>query len=247
MTAASRSVFRSALRLRTLSRQRGSTLTGLIIGLIVGLGIAVAVALTITKGASPFTDKAAKSGRPADPAPGQAADPNKPLYGNREAAREANRALADKATRSPAPAAPAAPAAPSEAKPADSDPLGQMIAGLKDPSEKPAAPAAARTPAPRAPSAPATATAAAPAPAAATGDYIYYLQAGAFREISDAEATRAKLALLGFEASISDRTSGDNVLHRVRLGPYNQVEAMNKARAKLLDSGVDVAIVRNQR
>ncbi|MFK3741216.1 SPOR domain-containing protein [Massilia sp. TN1-12] len=256
MTAAFRPDLRSALSLRPLSRQRGSTLTGLIIGLIIGLGIAVAVALTITKGASPFTDKTAKSGRPADPAPDQAADPNKPLYGNRDAAREASRALADKATRAPAPAAPAAPAAPSDTKAADADPLGQMIAGLKDPSEKPAAPAArasspsaspSAAPAARTPSAPATATAAAPAPASASGDYIYYLQAGAFREISDAEATRAKLALLGFEASISDRTSGDNVLHRVRLGPYNQVEAMNKARAKLLDSGVDVAIVRNQR
>ena len=65
--------------------------------------------------------------------------------------------------------------------------------------------------------------------------------------MSDAEAARAKLALLGFEAAISDRTSDSGVLHRVRIGPYNQVEAMNKASAKLLDSGVDVAIVRNQR
>jgi cell division protein FtsN len=87
----------------------------------------------------------------------------------------------------------------------------------------------------------------APAPAAGSGEYVYYLQAGAFRDMSDAEATRAKLALLGFEAAISDRPSDSGVLHRVRLGPYNQVESMNKARAKLLDSGVDVAIVRNQR
>ena len=65
--------------------------------------------------------------------------------------------------------------------------------------------------------------------------------------MSDAENTRAKLALLGFEAAISDRTSDSCVLHRVRLGPFNQVEAVNKARAKLLDSGIDVAIVRNQK
>ena len=63
----------------------------------------------------------------------------------------------------------------------------------------------------------------------------------------DDEATRAKLALLGFEATISDRTTDSGVLHRVRLGPYNQVESMNKARAKLLDNGVVVDIVRNQR
>ena len=71
--------------------------------------------------------------------------------------------------------------------------------------------------------------------------------AGAFREMADAENTRAKLALLGFEAAISDRTNGADVLHRVRIGPYNQVEAMNRARAKLIDAGVDVAIVRNQK
>ena len=235
----------AVFRLRTLSRQRGSTLTGLIIGLIVGLGIAVAVALTITKGASPFTEKTAK-GRPADPAPGQAADPNKPLYGNRDAVREANRQVNEKAAaRSSGPG----PAAPADAK-ANDDPLGAVIAGLKDPSENhpPAAVPAAPRPAPAAPHpAPAPAAPAAPAASAGSGEYVYYLQAGAFREMSDAEATRAKLALLGFEASISDRTSGESVLHRVRLGPFNQVEAMNKARAKLLDSGVDVAIVRNQR
>jgi cell division protein FtsN len=228
--------------IRAVARQRGSTLTGLIIGLIVGLGIAVAVALTITKGASPFTEKAAKSGRPADPAPGQAMDPNKPMYANRDAAREANKEVTERAAaRNARPAEPAAPAAPA----APADPLGQAIASME---AKPAAPAqpAARDAHPLAASAAAPAAPAA-APAAGAGEYVYYLQAGAFRDISDAEATRAKLALLGFEAAISDRSSDSGVLHRVRIGPYNQVEPMNKARAKLLDSGVDVAIVRNQR
>jgi cell division protein FtsN len=225
--------------IRSFTRQRGSTLTGLIIGLIVGLGIAVAVALTITKGASPFTDKTVKAGRPADPAPGQAQDPNKPMYANRDAAREANKEIAEKAAARTNGAGTDAPAA---AKPADADPLGQAIAAMKDTAPakaepKPETRVASVAPAPAAPA----------AASAAAGDYIYYLQAGAFRDLSDAEATRAKLALLGFEATISDRTSDSGVLHRVRLGPYNQPEAMNKARAKLLDSGVDVAIVRNQR
>jgi cell division protein FtsN len=224
----------------SFTRQRGSTLTGLIIGLIVGLGIAVAVALTITKGASPFTDKTVKAGRPADPAPGQAQDPNKPMYANRDAAREANKEITEKAAaRSGGTDAAPAPSA----KPADVDPLGQAIAAMKEPAPARVEPKPETRVASAAPAAPA----AAPAAAAAGGEYIYYLQAGAFRDLSDAEATRAKLALLGFEAAISDRTSDSGVLHRVRLGPYNQVEAMNKARAKLLDSGVDVAIVRNQR
>jgi len=218
--------------IRTVSKlsqryQRGSTLTGIIIGLIIGLGIAVAVALVITKGASPFTDRSNKMGRPADLEPSQASDPNKPMYGNRAPV--------------PVPQAPAQPSAPAAVPKApqqqpDSDPLGAAIAGMQEP--RPSAPP---------PPAPVNTAAPAPGAAAVTDGYIYYLQAGAFREMSDAENTRAKLALLGFEAAITDRTTDSGVLHRVRVGPYTQVEAVNKARAKLLDSGIDVAIVRNQR
>jgi len=226
----------------TLYRQRGNTLTGFIIGLIIGLGIAVAVALTITKGATPFTDKSGKLGRPADPAPADAADPNKPLYGNRDAARAANRAIIAKedkpAVTAPPPVVLEKPAPKAEAKAADADPLGKVIASLKEPAERRGL---STTPPPAAaPAAPA-------APAAGEDRFTYYLQAGAFREMADAESARAKLALLGFEAAISDRNSDSGVLHRVRVGPYATVETMNKARAKLLDSGVDVAIVRNQK
>jgi cell division protein FtsN len=213
-------------------RQQGNTLTGVIIGLIVGLAIAVAVALAITKGATPFTEKSGKAGKAAEPTAGQVSDPNKPLYGNKDAAREANKQFADKAKAA-----------------ADTDPLAQVIAGLKDPAdlkaEGKAAPVAVAADAGGAHEL--ARAAVARADAAADDKVVYFLQAGAFREMSDAENTRAKLALLGFEASISDRASDAGVLHRVRVGPYSQVEAMNKARAKLIDSGVDVAIVRNQK
>ena len=203
-----------------LQRQRGNTLTGIIIGLIIGLVIAVVVALAI-KGNNPFSDKPVKIGKMSEPTIGQAADPNKPMYGNKEAARAANKEFEKKsedpaaAAATPAapvtPAAPATPAAAADAKPADAKPA----------DAKPAEAGEEKT--------------------------IYYLQAGAFREMADAENTRAKLALLGFEAAISELASPSGVLHRVRVGPYAQAETMNKARAKLLDNGVDVAIVRNQK
>ena len=234
----------SRIAARQHQRQQGNTLTGVIIGLIVGLAIAVAVALAITKGATPFTDKSGKPGKLAEPTAVQVSDPNKPLYGNKEAAREANRQLSDKA------------------KAPEADPLAQAIAGMKDPADLKAegkAPVRAAA-APAAPAAPALAVAPAAAhelarvvsPKADAGasvddKVVYFLQAGAFREVSEAENTRARLALLGFEASISDRNSDSGLLHRVRIGPYNQVETMNRARAKLIDSGVDVAIVRNQK
>ena len=223
-----------AIRSASLQRQQGNTLTGVIIGLIVGLAIAVVVALAITKGSTPFTDKSGKLGKLAEPTAGQVSDPNKPLYGNKDAAREANKQFADKA------------------KAAEADPLGAVIAGLKDPADvkAEARTAAADKAADKAAEAAKPAAAIPPKAdaAAATEDkVVYYLQAGAFREMSDAENTRAKLALLGFEAAISDRSNESGVLHRVRVGPYNQVETMNKARAKLLDNGIDVAIVRNQK
>jgi cell division protein FtsN len=216
-----------------LAAQQGNTLTGVIIGLIVGLAIAVAVALVITKGATPFTEKSSKPGKLAEPNAGQVSDPNKPLYGSRDAAREANKQFTEKPKAPPA------------------DPLAQIIAAMKDPAdlkaEGKAPAAAAAVPAPAAPHELARVIAAAKADSTADDKVVYFLQAGAFREMSDAESTRAKLALLGFEATISERTSDAGVLHRVRIGPYNQLEAMNKARAKLVDSGIDVAIVRNQK
>lgn len=214
-------------RHRSLPRQRGNTLTGIIIGLIIGLAIAVIVAVAITKGNLPFLDKSGKAGKMNDPTPDQVADPNKPLYGNKEAARQANKEVTGKQT-----------------KPSD-DPLGEAVAKMDAAAAK--APAAVPASAPAAP-APAAAPATAPAAAADAEDKItYYLQAGAFRDMEDAENTRAKLALIGFEAAISEKANESSVLYRVRIGPFAQVEAMNKARAKLIDNGIDVAIVKNQK
>ncbi|GGB99070.1 cell division protein [Oxalicibacterium flavum] len=74
--------------------------------------------------------------------------------------------------------------------------------------------------------------------------WIYYLQAGAFRERADAESMKAKLALLGFEATVSERQAETGTLHRVRIGPFGQTETMNRVRGKLSDNGIDVAVVR---
>lgn len=230
--------FRS--RLAPLRRRQGNTLVGIVIGLVIGLAIAVVVALVISKGSSPFTDKSGKVGKPAEPTAGQISDPNKPMYGNKDAAREAARDLS-KEQHQPTEGVPP-PAAPPAQPPKDE--LQQVVDRIEAASKKPAA-APAAAPATAAPAAPAAAAA---APAAAGDDkYVYYLQAGAFREMSDAENQRAKLALMGFEATVSDRTTDAGVLHRVRMGPYAQVEAMNKARSKLSENGVDVSVVRNQR
>jgi cell division protein FtsN len=97
---------------------------------------------------------------------------------------------------------------------------------------------AASTPATAPPAAPSTN--AAPQPEG----FTYYLQAGAFREINDAEATKAKLALMGVAATIAERKSELGTLYRVRVGPFSEIEAMNRARLRLSDNGVDAAVVK---
>ena len=230
-----------ASRFSSIRRQQGNTLVGIIIGLVIGLGIAVVVALVITKGASPFTDKSGKAGKSAEPTAGQIADPNKPMYGNKEAAKEAARDFSKEPREIVTPTQPAAPApAPAQQpKAPQPDALQELIGTLKD---KPAPKTPAAAPAPQAKADVKEAKA-----DAASDKWIYYLQAGAFHDMSDAESTRGKLALLGFEAAISDRSTDAGVLHRVRIGPFNQLEAMNRARTKLSENGIDVAVVRNQK
>jgi cell division protein FtsN len=75
--------------------------------------------------------------------------------------------------------------------------------------------------------------------------WLYYLQVGAFRNQTDAESARTRLALLGFEARISEHTSDIGSLYRVRIGSFSDLETLNKMRSKLSDSGISFAVVRS--
>lgn len=213
--------------------QAGGTILGFIFGLIVGLGIAVGVAVVVTKTPVPFLNKLGKQDKTPDLTPGQASDPNKPLYGNKAPAKEAAKDFSKDVDAAP-------PAADAEKKPA-------AVSEKPKTADKPkpdAKPEAEHKPADAKPADSKDAKAVPPKPDAAEEKWIYYLQAGAFREQADAESTKAKLALSGFEASISERPSDNGPLYRVRVGPFNQVEAMNRARVKLSDNGMDVAVIR---
>jgi len=73
-----------------------------------------------------------------------------------------------------------------------------------------------------------------------------WLQAGSFSSEGDAENLKAQLALSGWEASIQQATLPDrNVRFRVRLGPYDSVDAMNRMRANLEKRGFDVTVIKN--
>ena len=73
----------------------------------------------------------------------------------------------------------------------------------------------------------------------ATAKETYFLQAGSFSSADDADKLKAKLALLGIEASVQIATIPDKgVWHRVHVGPYKGREEMNNALAVLKQNGV---------
>lgn len=76
-----------------------------------------------------------------------------------------------------------------------------------------------------------------PAPRADNLDY--FLQAASFREFSDAEKLRARLALRGFKSVTQAReVAGKGTYYRVRLGPYEDKRKAKTARNKLQKAGV---------
>lgn len=77
-----------------------------------------------------------------------------------------------------------------------------------------------------------------PAPPVAVSKEMYYVQAGSFQNVGDAEKLKAKLAFSGFEASIQTANIPDKgEWHRVRLGPYSNSEA-GKTIAALKQNGI---------
>jgi cell division protein FtsN len=73
----------------------------------------------------------------------------------------------------------------------------------------------------------------------------FFLQAGAFQGAPDADNLKARLALLGIEATIQTTTLPDRgVWHRVRVGPYTSVEELNRTRDTLRQNGVETALIK---
>jgi len=73
----------------------------------------------------------------------------------------------------------------------------------------------------------------------------FFLQAGAFQGAPDADNLKARLALLGVEATIQTTTLPDKgVWHRVRVGPYTRVEELNRTRDTLKQNGVETTLIK---
>ena len=237
-------------------QQRGGTILGFIIGAMVGLGAALAVALYVTKVPVPFMNKGATRAADQDVIEtnkNKDWDPNSPLYGKNAARPPAATASGTVQGATPPasaavavkPATPATPAtaaasapgrAASAATPAKTERVEPKTAEAKPVDTKPTASADPLGDLARAKSA---------NPAADPFDYL--VQAGAFRSTEEAEAQRAKLAMMGWQAKITEREQSGRTVYRVRVGPFGKKDDAEGIKEKFESSGVESALVRVQR
>lgn len=82
------------------------------------------------------------------------------------------------------------------------------------------------------------------APKAAKAEALYLIQAGAFPNAEDADNLKARLALMGYEASIlAVDIPNKGTWHRVRLGPYTLDEA-NKTHDLLEQNKITASLIK---
>ena len=227
-----------------MKNQRGGFALGLIVGLLMGLAVALAVALYVTKTPMPLMNKAQQRTPEQDAAEAEKNknwDPNAALAG-----RQSTRPAAPPATAS---------AAASDTAIVPRPPVLPPQAAVAD-AARPVASAAARADAPRS-----TRDAAAilagqtiddgsegrTAAITGTDPFVYFVQVGAYSRPEDADQQRAKLALSGLRATISDREQNGRTVHRVRLGPFDKKDDADAQteRAKAIDP--EATLVRVER
>ena len=197
------------------SGNSGGNGSPLLAGLLVGLAIGIAAAI----GVAYYINRSANPfSSPAMPRASTTAEPQAPEV------------LRPGVGKEEAPVAPVA-SAPAQkgASEADRFDFYTMLPGLADKNGKDAKPADDKKPAA---STPATQS-------------KQWLQAGAFQKEQDADNLKAKLALIGIEASIQTQDiPGKGLWHRVRVGPFATPADIDKARALLHANGIESVAVK---
>lgn len=210
-----------------MKKQRGGFLMGMIVGLLIGLSLALGVALYVTKVPVPFVNKVPQRTAGQDALESERNknwDPNAPLAGKSPRASTAASGSVGKEADTAASAADSA-----KGKAAASAPT--TIEAVIEAASSAAPKAPVETPA-----------------AKATGDGMaYFVQAGAYARTEDAEQQRARLAMLGFDAKITEREQAGRTVYRVRVGPYNGKEQADASKTSLEGAGVEAALVRVQK
>lgn len=251
--------------MKSVSRQHGGTLLGLIIGLVLGLALALAVAVYVTKVPVPFVNKGNTRNIEQDAVEAKKNkdwDPNSLIQG-KAGVRSAAGAVTDSSSdKDPAVTRPtqAVPKSESQAdakvdtkpdsKPdtkADSKPIGKTDskADAKPEAKPEVKPEPKKEPAPSAD--PLGDLAKAKASGATTDPFTYMVQTGAFKGAEEAESQRVRLMLTGVDAKVTEREQSGRTVYRVRSGPYERRDDAEKMKEKLEAVGYEAVLVRIQR
>jgi cell division protein FtsN len=203
---------------------RGGTLLGIFIGLIIGLGMAAGVAFWLMRNNPAFqatnnvresAKDTAKTAR-ADTAEKPRFDFYKILPGAEEPKVQQPERKAE--VRS-----------------------DRAVVGEAKEKQAPKAP----EPAPQAAARPPEKVASAEPSKSKSGGDRYWLQAGSFAGESEAENLKARLALAGWEATVQQGMLPDKaVRYRVRLGPYDNADELNRIKGELGKRGFDAAVIK---
>lgn len=240
---------------RKKTRQGGGTFVGLIFGLLVGLALAMIVAAYVSKVPVPLMDRgvSATVDRSAEEERNRNWDPNASLRSTPEvelpelledkgpeieSGARGDSAVVDGGTdvlnlpplderEQEAERRQASKASesrrPQQSKPS-ADPLGDMLASRNSAKSSGSSVAGGSAPA-----------------------FIYYVQAGAYREQNQAEAQRARLSLMGVQTRVVPGESSGQKVFRVRAGPFDQLAQADQVSSRLSSNQVEGAIVRVRR
>ena len=73
----------------------------------------------------------------------------------------------------------------------------------------------------------------------------YFIQAGSFQSPDDADNLKAKLAMLGVEASVQAVDLAEKgIWHRVRVGPFTETGDISRVRASLQQNGIQTSLIK---
>lgn len=80
-----------------------------------------------------------------------------------------------------------------------------------------------------------------PPPVTMPGTYV--VQAGAFPNFAEADKVKARLALLGVVSEIQAADANGTTFHRVRIGPLENLDELNRLRARLRQNGIEYLVI----
>lgn len=204
----------------------GGTLLGIFIGLIIGLGMAAGVAFWLMKNNPAFSSPAASREPAKDSAKSAKGDAtDKPRFdfykilpGTEEAKVQPERKMAERPDRAVADQAKEKQSAKAPERTLEAPPVRapEKVASV-DPKVK---------------------------AAVKTGER-FWLQAGSFAGEPEAENLKARLALAGWEATVQQGMLPDKVIrYRVRVGPYDNADELNRIKTELGKRGFDAAVIK---